>query len=76
MEVATTSRLVESAMGAYAQSKPVPDFEHLGIEMKTIPLNENGRPRESTHVCTVPLRELVGQRWKASTVHAKLQRDL
>ncbi len=69
-------QLLEIAMGADAQSKPVPDFEHLGIEMKTIPLNENGRPRESTHVCTVALRDLVGQRWKTSTVYAKLQRVL
>ena len=68
--------LLESALGACSQSRPVPDFEHLGIEMKTIPIHKNGRPRESTHVCTVRLRDLVGQRWRTSTVYAKLQRVL
>ena len=68
--------LLESALGACSQSRPVPDFEHLGIEMKTIPINANGRPRESTHVCTVGLRDLVGERWKTSTVYIKLQRVL
>ena len=68
--------LLESALGACSQSRPVPDFEHLGIEMKTIPIHKNGRPRESTHVCTVPLRDLVGQQWRTSTVYAKLQRVL
>jgi len=68
--------LLESAMGACAQSRPVPDFEHLGIEMKTIPVNKDGRPREATHVCTVPLRNFVSQQWNTSTVYAKLQRVL
>lgn len=68
--------LLESAMGACAQSRPVPDFEHLGIEMKTVPVDENGRPREATYVCNVSLRNLVGTQWETSTVYAKLRRVL
>ena len=39
--------LIERALGAQGDSRPVPDFEHLGIELKTIPLGLDERPRES-----------------------------
>lgn len=68
--------LIESALGASAQSRPVPDFEDIGIELKTIPLNKHLRPAESTFVSTVPLRNLVGLRWADCTVKAKLNRVL
>lgn len=68
--------LVETALGASAGSRPVPDFTALGIELKTIPVNEQGRPCESTHVCTVTLGDLIGQRWQSSTVRLKLSRVL
>ena len=68
--------LMERALGAIAASRPVPDFEHLGIELKTVPLGRNGLPRESTHVCTVAADDLVGQRWENSTVRRKLARVL
>lgn len=68
--------LVEAALGATASSRPVPDFTELGIELKTIPIGADGRPRESTHVCTVALGDLVGQRWLRSTVRVKLARVL
>jgi len=68
--------LLAVALGATAKSTPVPDFEHLGIELKTIPLNEKLKPRESTHVCSVTLSELGAQRWADSTVRHKLARVL
>ncbi len=68
--------LVEAALGASAGSRPVPDFAELGIELKTIPVSAAGRPRESTHVCTVALGDLIGQRWLSSTVRLKLSRVL
>lgn len=68
--------LVEAALGASASSRPVPDFTQLGIELKTIPVSADGRPRESTHVCTVALGDLIGQRWLSSTVRLKLSRVL
>ena len=68
--------LVEGALGATASSRPLPDFTELGIELKTVPVGADGRPRESTHVCTVALGDLVGQRWQDSTVRLKLRRVL
>ncbi|MGE3845432.1 MAG: DNA mismatch repair endonuclease MutH [Gammaproteobacteria bacterium] len=68
--------LLECALGATARSRPEPDFVELGIELKTVPVDQDGRPRESTHVCTVSLGDLVGQRWPTSTVRRKLARVL
>lgn len=68
--------LLETALGAQAGSLPVPDFEALGIELKTLPVDERQRPRESTFVCSVNLSELLGQRWETSTVWRKLCRVL
>ena len=68
--------LLENALGATAGSRPLPDFTELGIELKTIPIGADGRPRESTHVCSVALGDLIGQRWQDSTVRLKLARVL
>lgn len=68
--------LVEMALGADAGSRPEPDFTTLGIELKTVPLNRQGRPRESTYVCTVPLDQPAGLRWEASLVRRKLAQVL
>lgn len=32
-------QLIEAALGATAGSKPVPDFEHIGVELKTLPIS-------------------------------------
>ncbi|MGE0860290.1 MAG: MutH/Sau3AI family endonuclease, partial [Gammaproteobacteria bacterium] len=68
--------LLECALGATARSRPEPDFVELGIELKTVPVDQDGRPRESTHVCTVSLGDLVGQRGPTSSVRRKLAREL
>lgn len=68
--------LLELALGASAGSRPVPDFEHLGIELKSIPLGRDLRPLESTHVCTVAADDLARQSWMTSTVRRKLTRVL
>ena len=67
---------LEHALGASAGSRPVPDFERIGVELKTIPIGHRGRPSESTHVCAISVRDLVGQRWADSTVKSKLARVL
>lgn len=68
--------LLEVALGATAGSRPVPDFENLGIELKTLPLDARHRPQESTFVCTAPLTDTIGLRWETSVVKAKLDRVL
>lgn len=68
-------QLLEQALGADAESLPEPDFRHIGVEMKTLPVDEQGKPRESTYVCTVPLERLEPN-WKESWVCRKLSRVL
>lgn len=69
-------QLVESALGASAGSLPEPDFQHIGVELKTLPVGADGRPLESTYVCTVPLEAQASPRWSDSAVRRKLARVL
>jgi len=69
-------QLVERALGATAGSGAVPDFEALGVELKTLPVRHDGRPRESTFVCTIELARIAETEWEASRVRAKLARVL
>ena len=66
--------LLEAALGASAGSRPEPDFQAIGVELKTLPLDQRGLPRESTYVCTVPLEEACSERWEQAWVWKKLQR--
>jgi len=68
--------LLEQVLGATASSRPEPDFPHLGIELKTIPINNKGKPLETTFVSVAPLVGLVGINWKNSWVRKKLSRVL
>jgi DNA mismatch repair protein MutH len=67
--------LLELALGATSGSQAAPDFPDLGVEMKTIPLRADGRPKESTYVCTVPLTDFETY-WEVSWVRRKLSRVL
>lgn len=68
--------LLETALGATAKSRAEPDFPGLGVEMKTLPVDRRGRPRESTYVCTAPLDGSMAARWEDSWVCHKLSRVL
>lgn len=69
-------QLMEALLGASAASLSEPDFQLIGVELKTVPVNPAGRPRESTYVCTVPLLNSGGLRWEESCVFRKLSRVL
>lgn len=69
-------QLVEHALGATAGSRAEPDFPHLGVELKTLPVDARGRPRESTYVCTAPLDGDRDPDWASSWVRKKLARVL
>lgn len=69
-------QLLEKALGATAGSLPEPDFQHLGIELKTLPVNRSMQPQESTYVCTVPLQNNHALNWQQSWVRNKLKRVL
>lgn len=68
-------QLIEQALGASASSLAAPDFEAIGVELKTLPVDSRGLPRESTYVCTVPL-EAAGEDWEHSWLRRKLARVL
>jgi DNA mismatch repair protein MutH len=68
--------LLEAALGASASSRAQPDFEHLGIELKTLPVTMSGIPIETTFVCTIPLADMALVEWKQSRVFRKLSRVL
>src|SRR5690606_34124978 len=51
-------QLLEAALGASAGSQALQDFPELGVELKTIPLDANGKPLETTFVCTTPLLDV------------------
>ena len=65
-------QLLEFALGASAGSKPQQDFPELGVELKTLPIANNGIPLESTFVCTAPLLHQQKITWETSSVHHKL----
>ena len=69
-------RLIEWQLGASAGSRPEQDFPDLGIELKTIPIDPQGKPLETTFVCVAPLIGISGQRWEESNVRNKLSRVL
>jgi DNA mismatch repair protein MutH len=68
--------LIERWLGASAGSKPQQDFPELGIELKTIPIDEYFRPLETTYVCYAPLLMAPGVTWETSNVRNKLQQVL
>lgn len=68
--------LLEWHLGANAASRAQPDFAHLGIELKTIPIDQRARPLETTFVCVVPLINNTGLDWYTSYVRQKLARVL
>ncbi|MGV2812860.1 DNA mismatch repair endonuclease MutH [Enterobacter cancerogenus] len=68
--------LLELWLGASAGSKPEQDFAALGVELKTIPIDGQGRPLETTFVCVAPLTGNSGVTWATSHVRHKLKRVL
>ena len=68
--------LLERALGATAGTASEPDFDEIGVELKTIPVRRDGRPRESTFVCVAPLDRIAELEWAESPVRKKLARVL
>ena len=68
--------LLEKVLGASAGSLPMPDFPELGIELKTLPINREGKPIETTFVCVAPLTGITGMTWQRSHLKNKLAKVL
>ena len=69
-------QIVEKALGASAASRAEPDFVGLGIELKTIPLDARGKPKESTFVASISLSSMADTDWEHSVVFKKLSKVL
>lgn len=68
--------LLEHVLGASAGSRPEPDFPHLGIELKSLPINRLGKPLETTFVCVAQLMNLTGVTWQNCHLRNKLAKVL
>ena len=69
-------QLLEVFLGANAACQPLPDFLELGIELKTLPIVQPQKPKETTYVCSIPLLTIQNETWLSSTVYKKLARVL
>ena len=69
-------QMIEQALGADAGNKPLPDFESLEIELKTLPVSPAGNVVETTFVCSIDLRAGFENTWRESRVYHKLKRVL
>lgn len=69
-------QFIERCLGADAGNESRPDFSLLDIELKTIPIDFNGKVQESTYVCVVSLQNNLGAMWRESTVYHKLKHVL
>ncbi|MGZ5966615.1 MAG: MutH/Sau3AI family endonuclease [Polyangiales bacterium] len=68
--------LVERLLGATGGSQATHDFPEIGVELKTIPVDSSGRPRESTYVCRISLAQAERAEWETSWVRSKLSHVL
>lgn len=68
--------LLEAALGATAGSRSVPDFPDIGVELKTLPVSRQGKPLETTFVCTIALLDIGQTEWERSRLLGKLRRVL
>jgi len=65
-------QLIEVALGADGGNLAQADFAHLGIELKTLPIDFNGRVLESTYVCVVDLNPTTYIAFEQSLLYNKL----
>jgi DNA mismatch repair protein MutH len=66
---------MERALGATGVGASL-DFPELGVELKTIPVEPDLKPRESTFVCAIQLVHADREEWADSWVKQKLSRVL
>ncbi len=66
-------QFIEDCLGADSKNLSQPDFNHLQIELKTLPIDYSGKVLESTYVCVLNLKGQTLLRWEESPVYKKLQ---
>ncbi len=68
-------QLLEIHLGAHNDNLPQADFAPFAIELKTIPVDNQGRPLESTYICVANQKE-ISSSWENSLVKQKTSRIL
>ncbi len=71
-----SGRVVERELGAGDGGTAGPDFAALGIELKTVPVERDLVPLESTAVCHIDPVAIAGESWDTSYVRSKLAKVL
>jgi DNA mismatch repair protein MutH len=61
---------------AISNKRAAPDFENLGIELKTLPLGQNGLPNASTFITYISLGTHHTETWLTSRCLSKIKRIL
>lgn len=69
-------QFIEQCLGADSGNLSQPDFSHLNIELKTLPIDFSGKVQESTYVCVLNLMNQQLAKWQESPVFHKLQKVL
>jgi DNA mismatch repair protein MutH len=68
--------LIELALGADPKAGSLPDFPHLGVELKTLPVDKQGRSIESTFCCAIDMLQAQYEEWETSRLKQRLSRVL
>ncbi len=68
--------VIEKALRIDNPSQSGPDFLHLGVEVKSIPIREDGLIFESTYICRVPQVDFGSYQWVESRAWSKMKRIL
>ena len=68
--------LFEVLPGSDAKSHSSPDFEKIGLELKVVPINEKGKPWETTAITSIDYMEIPSQKWEDSRAYRKTRHIL
>lgn len=71
-----SGQIVERELGVETGGGRGPDFAALGVELKTVPVDLERLPVESTAVCQIDPIAIAGDSWESSYVREKLARVL
>jgi len=69
-------QFVERCLGADAGNRSEPDFRLINVELKTLPIDYQGKVQESTYVSLVNINKNLALCWSESAVYHKLQHVL
>jgi DNA mismatch repair protein MutH len=67
-----SGQVIEQELGAAVGGARGPDFAELGVELKTVPVDENHVPLESTAVCQIDPVAIAAESWDTSYAREKL----